>query len=279
MTILARALALSEGGGDGGGNAPTITVQVDGKDITVPAPKDWLPKAEVDAKYVPMAAHNDQMARLRQKADAFKDRKSADELLDDPEFRTKAATKWGLTPNTDFQEQLKRAKDEIVERHVKPLEQKHGKAVETITSLRQRDLRGQILQAAAGMKIEDRYLKPPTKGGTPLIVAMLAEQFGFDEQHGEWFAKDGKGGFVFSSENGEIPYQTVTEYLGRWIAADGKEFTRNERQQGAEVGAGKTIPGQVGKEIRVTQEQAKDTRFMRPILEKAEKEGLTVVTI
>lgn len=275
------------GGGDGGGTGapavPTIKVTIDGAEREIPKPKDLFTADELKTKFVPVAAHNDQMARLRREADARKDWKSADDLLEDPEFRTKATEKWGLNPeaNKQFQEQLTRQRQELLEREVKPRDTKLAKAGETISKYRERHLFSQIVQAAAG-KVNDMYLKPPVKGGQPLIVSMVKDAFDYDEQNDEWFAKGQSGARFAFSQAGDTPYQSVGEFIGNWLTSDGKDFAKSQRQEGAEAGvAGSdpTLSGQVGKELRLTREQIRDIPYFKRMQEKAAKEGLTIVPI
>lgn len=274
--------------GDGGGGAPNpdvVTFKHGDQEIAVPkaALTGWVPKAEVDDKYVPKAAHNDQMARMRQQLDAMKGLKNPDELLQDQEFRTKAVATWGLDPTATSEQltkQLEKARVELQEREIKPRDKKLADATGEIGRLRAKDLRGQIIQAAAALKIEDKYLKAPTRGGKPLIVSMLEDTFGFDAEHGEWFAKGDKGTFVYS-QSGEVPYQGVTEFMTAWAAGEGKDFVRSERQGGAEANPDGTskASGQVGRELRLTAEQIRDPQYFKKMSEKAEKEGLTIVAI
>jgi len=274
-------------GGDGGstqGAANLITVIHNGAEIQVEKPAGLFTQKEIDEKFHPKAAHNDQMARMRKELDALKGRRDPEELLQDQDFRTRATQHWGLDPNAtaaQLQETLKRREAEIAEREVKPREAKLTKANETIAALRAKDLRGQIIQAAAAAKLEEKYLKAPTKGGKPLIVSMLEEAFAFDDQHGEWFARGSNGNPFLFSQSGEMPYQTVAEFVTSWAAADGKEFVRSERQAGAGAGQDRKdqVPGQVGRELRLTAEQIRDIPFYRQMQAKAEKEGLTIVPV
>jgi hypothetical protein len=280
-----NTLALSPDSGDGGGAPEVVTFKHGDQEIAVPreALKGWVPQQEVDEKFIPKSAHNDQMARMRRDLDATKGKKDPDELLNDAEFKSKAVQTWGLDPNAtneQFKTQLERQRAELVEREIKPREAKLEKAGSEIGKLRQKDLRGQIIQTAAALKVEEKYLKSPTKGGKPLLVSMLEDAFGFDGEHNEWFAKGDNGTYAFS-QSGELPYQTVAEWMQGWVNGDGKEFVRSERQSGAESSPDGTpkVPGQVGKELRLNADQIRDTSFFKKMAEKAEKEGLTIVPI
>lgn len=285
MFIRSHFLSPDDEGGSGSTtSAEFITVQVDGADVKVPVTAlEPIIQKRVEKEYVPVKAHNDQMARLRKQVDGLKDRRSTDELMQDPEFKAKAIQAWGLDPNAtnaELRSQIERHKLEMTEREIKPRDVKLQKAGDTITKLRQKDLRGQILQAAAGVKVEEKYLRAPAKGAKPLIVSMFEDNFGFDDENGEWFAKGQNGQAFTFSTTGDVPYQTVAEFFQAWANSDGKEFLRSEQQKGADATT-KTTPvaGQVGNEIRLTEEQIRNIPFFKKMQKKAEQEGLTIVRV
>lgn len=275
-----------EGDPSGQGAAPKMKIKYNDAEIEIDRPAGYFTQEEIAKTHVPVASHNDQMARMRKQVDAVKDRKSMDELLADPEFKTKAIESWGISPNAnakELQTQIERKTLELTEREIKPRESKIGALTQTVGTLRQKDLRGQIAQAAVGLKIDEKFMRSPTKGGTPLIVAMLEGSFGFDDEHGEWFAKGADGKTFAFSQSGEVPYQTVAEFMAGWAQAEGKDFLRSERQSGAGADTkgkdGESIPGQHGKEIRLTEAQVRDIPYFRKMLAKAEKDGLTIVMV
>ena len=283
---------LDDNAGGGGGetaSAPTIRVSHNGTEIEIPRPAGLLTPQEVADKYVPKGTHNAEMARFRTQLDAVKNYRDPNELLADESFRSQAIEKWGITPGktqAQFQEQIERAKLELQEREIKPRETKLAKAKEQIDRLRAKDLKGQILQAAAVAKVEDKYLKSPTKNGRPLIVSMLEDAFAFDEENGEWFAKGTSGTPFAFSQSGETPYMTTSEFIQIWAQADGKDYVRNERQGGAEAGAGgkgssstTQIPGQVGRKLHITPDQMRDIQEFKRLTAKAQAEGLELVPI
>lgn len=261
---------------------PTIKVTYNGAEIEVQKPTGVFTEKEIAERYVPLPAHNDQMARMRRDLDAKKGFKNPDELLTDTEFRSRAVKEWGLDPNStkvEIQETLKRRTQELEEREIKPRDAKLQVAEVQISSLRAKDLRGQIIGAAAEFKIEEKYLKSPTKGGKPLIVSMLEDAFAFDGEHTEWFARGENGNAFRFSQSGDVPYQTVREFMAIWVSADGKDFIRSERQPGPNARTGEGATGQVGKELRLTQDQIRDISFFKKMQTKAEKEGLTIVPV
>jgi len=278
--MLFRTLDLSPEDDAGGGAPPTIRVEVDGKAVDVPLPAGYLAKADVDAKYVPKGVLNDREARHRKEMEAFKGLRPADDLLNDPEFKDRAVKTWGLNTASgeQFQEQLNRAKTDLFEREVKPREKKLEAANREIALLRESEVENQILQAAAALKVDDRFTKPAAKGAKPLIVAMLRPLYDFDPEHRAWFAK-GPTGFAYSQQEGGPPYMPIMEHMSGWAAGEGKDFLRSQRQQGAEAQADGGIPGQVGRELRLTEAQILDPVYFRKAKERADKEGLTIVQV
>lgn len=275
-------------GGEGGaGGAPEVFQFKHGDatvDIPVAALKPVIEKQIAD-KYIPKASHNDQMARMRKELDQFKGRPDPEALLNDPEFRTKAIGAWGLDPKAakqEITEQRQRLTQELTEREVKPREQKIATLGTQVEGLRRKDLRGQIAQAASAVKVDDKFLKSPSKNGKPLIVSMMEEGFEYDDEHGEWFAKGSQGNKFAFSQSGDVPYMTVSEFFQVWSNGEGKEFLRSERQAGAESQpdrGGSGTSGQVGKELRLTADQIRDIPYFKRMNEKALKEGLTIVPV
>jgi hypothetical protein len=285
-----RSLFL-EGEGDASGNgAPvTETVQIQHGDETIELPASVLKpilEKQIADKYIPKASHNDQMGRMRKELDTYKGRPNPDDLLNDTEFKTKATQAWGLDPKAakvEIAEQRTRLLAEINEREVKPREAKIGTLSEQVAKLRQKDLHGQIAQAANAVKVDEKFTRVPGKNAKSFIASMMENGFEYDEEHGEWFAK-GTGGNKFAfSQTGDVPYMTVAEYFQVWSNGEGKDFLRNERQPGAEANPdgqrGGPVAGQVGKELRLTADQIRDIGFFKKMVEKAGREGLTIVPV
>ncbi len=283
-----RSLFLDgEGDPSGGGAPPPEVFQYQHGDTTIDIPVTAL-KPVIDKyvgdKYIPKASHNDQMGRMRKELETYKSRPDTDTLLNDTEFKTRATQHWGLDPkatNKEIQEQRERLRTEIYEREVKPRETKISSSESTIKELRLKDLRGQIAQAASAVKVDDKFTKQPSKNGQSLIASMMIDNFEWDDEHKEWFAK-GAGGNKFAfSQTGEVPYMTVQEYFSVWSNGEGKDFLRNERQAGAESNPERNgaPAGQVGRELRLTADQIRNIPFFKQMQEKASKEGLTIVPV
>lgn len=258
-----------------------IKVQHNGQELEVEKPQGIFTAEEVGASYVPRAAHNDQMARMRKELDGFKGRRTEEELLGDEEFRGRAIESWGIktTSPKEVQDRIKAAREEVVTREVTPLKQQIEKLGATVGKLRQSDLITQILQAATAARISDDLLKPATKGGIPIIVSMLRDAYMYSEEHDGWFARGSNGQPAFSQlGDANVPYQSVQEHLAGWAGGEGKGFVKSEKQSGA--GAGDTPPGQrggiSGGVMKITAEQARDPVVYRQLRAQAEKEGLTI---
>lgn len=288
--MLFRSLFLDDDPAGGGGSTstaaePTLKVSYQGNEIEVPRPKGVFLEAEVNEKYVPKGAHNDQMARLRRDLDARKDLKPAETYLDDPDFKKKAVEKWGLDPNAtseQFQQQLARQKGEIFERDVKPLTEKLTKAEQRIADLQVKQLEASILAGAQG-KVDPKYLKPVSKSGKALVVALLKDAFKYDPENDAWFAKGTSetAPFLFS-QSGESPYMGPAEFIGGWVNGEGKDWALAEKQRGPETGRtkdGEQVPGQSGNKLFVTEAQIRDVAGFKKLQARADREGLTMEKI
>lgn len=272
------------GGGTSTATEPTIKVMHNGTELEVPRPKGVFLEAEVNDKYIPKGAHNDQMARLRKDLDARKDLKPAAEYLDDPEFKKTAVEKWGLDPSAtseQFQAQLARQKGEIFERDVKPLTEKITKAEQRIAALQDKHLEASILSGAQG-KVDPKYLKPAAKGGKPLVIALLKDAFQYDPEHDAWFAKGTSetAPFLFS-QSGDGPYMGPAEFISGWVNGEGKDWALVEKQQGpgAKAKDGEQVAGQSGNKLFVTEAQIRDTQGFKKLQARADREGLTMERI
>ncbi len=273
-------------GADGNGpSVPTITVSYNGTEVEVPRPKGLLSQAEIDKSYIPKATHDDLFAKQRRKLDDMKGFKNPAELLDDPEFRTQAQEKWGLNPNQtaqQLQDQVNKAKLEVTERQLKPLQKQLETESAKVKKLLTKQLEGQIVSAAAEAGIDPLLLKAANKGGTPMIVSMLRDSFDFDPELDAHFAK-GPNGFAYST-SGETPYQTPLEFITNWANGDGKAFVKSQRQSGSADGQdlknqGSSAPGVVGRELRMTHSQIRDISYFKQQSEFAAKNGLTIVPV
>jgi hypothetical protein len=286
-----RSLFL-EGEGDPSGGAPAPaaeTYQIQHGDQTIELPaaalKPILEKQIAD-KYIPKASHNDQMSRMRKELDTYKGRPDADTLLNDPDFKSKAVQAWGFDPKAakaEIAEQRTRLLAELNEREIKPRDAKLTQAMTEVQKLRYKDLHGQIAQAASSVKVDEKFTRVPGKNAKSFIASMMENGFEYDEEHGEWFAKGSAGNKFQFSQTGDVPYMTVSEYFQVWANGEGKDFLRSERQPGAEANPdgqrGGPVAGQVGKELRLTSEQIRDIGFFKKMVDKAQREGLTIVPV
>lgn len=188
---------------------------------------------EFKTQYVLKAVHDHEMGRQRKEAAALKD---PAKLLEDDEFKGKALSAWGIDPSGKAKltaEQLQEVRESVTKQQVTPLQEQLAKAKGAIDRLRRKELEGQILEAARGV-VRDEFLTRPTPLARPLIVSMLEEQFGFDEESDGWAVKKAQGeGYEYAAkpEHGR-PWMGPAEFLAGWAIKDpAKPFLRDQRQK------------------------------------------------
>lgn len=196
-----------------------------------------LPKAEVESQYVPLAKHNAEMAAMRTQS---RGKKSAEEFLADDAFldslleqrgdvlRERLGVK-GQRPTAD---QLRELEARVTDQRVRPLTEK-------LTRLEQRAARAAIGEALRG---EDYEVDPEL---APLLQAYYGPRLKLDDETGEFFLADGKGGFEVTPfpAKDRAPYKTVGDDL-REMRQAGKNlnwFTSKARN-----GVGYKGPGPTG---------------------------------
>lgn len=224
-------------------------VTIDGaeREVEIPNAVDTS-SDEFKSQYLLRAVHDHEMGSARK---AAKDLKDPAKLLEDEEFRAKALSTWGIDPKAKAAltaEQLEEVRKRVREQELVPLEQKLTKATATIGQLRQTQLHAAILEAARG-HVRDEFLARPTPLAKPLIVSMLEEQFGFDEETGAWAVRKGEGYEYASKPEHGRPWMDVTEFVTNWAGQDvAKPFLKDQRQRipgpgqpPASGGSGKTI--------------------------------------
>lgn len=241
------------------------TVQVEGKDVEVEIPDEALAE-----QFVPFGKHNSEMARLRNEA---KGRKTADELLQDPAFKETAVAAWGLDkakPPTG--DELVKARKAWEAEALPPLTEKLKKSEERISRLQQRQLEARILEEAAARGVKKAWLQRDSANGRPRIVKLLDSEFGYSEEHDEFFQREGDGFAFAASGKYAKPYRTVAEFFDGWAADKANsEFLEDTRQRGP----GLQQPGNGGGGAhQISREDAKDVRKYRAAKEAAIKAGV-----
>jgi hypothetical protein len=235
----------------------------------------WVPEERVREEYVPKKTFSAELDRRATSIIKNKGLRAPDELLDDEEFRAKFIERHGLDPSKgakDFQEQLTRERESLMNREVKPREEKLGKLTERLQRKINRELEAEIMQAAANVPTLRRSLLRATAQGAPApIVSLLREAFGYSEEHDRWFAK-GKDGFAYP-KGGDDPYKSVAEMVAEWAADPANaDWHDSQRQAGPEARPANGVGGAGA--VTISREDAKDPAKYRKAKADAEKRGV-----
>lgn len=214
---------------------PEITVTIEGKQHTVPAPEGWMPEAEVKENFMP----KDQFAQeLEKRAKAkTKGLVKPDDLLTDEEFLTRVVgheenknrifALLGIKPgegpkDVDVAELRRKIETDVTarfeEQRVKPM-QKQVESLETLVGLlRERDWRAEFITAAADIGLQDEMAEP--------LAAFFRKQFRFDEEADGWYkvGEDGELEINIRPEPNGSRYVTVAHVLTEH-RRDGKHQT------------------------------------------------------
>lgn len=210
--------------------AKKLKVQHNGAEIEVDAPEGVLTAEEVAEQYVAKAVHNSEMAKLRKKGEG---RVTADELLENDEFKTRALEAWNVKPGKG-QADVEAARREWSDKTLKPVQDQLAKAGETITGLRRRMLHSEILAAAASAGVKPQFLKSPARGAIAPIVSLMEGAFGFDEESGSWYVRNGET-FAYAAKpaEGAPPYKSAAEYVAEFAGnKENADFVVDQRQRG-----------------------------------------------
>lgn len=213
------------------------------------------------------------------------EKSALDKALGDEGFRTKALAEWGidLTKLNDkgdslTAEKITKLREEWHKGTVEPVIAERDGLKTRLDTLLSQQLDQSILNAAREVGIREEFLKPLTPGSTPMIVSALRNQFGYDEEHNEFFEKDAKraGEFAFASKpNGDVPYRTVAERL-RLFAEDKANAAYLEKQKAR--GPNLQHPGgSAGGTIVLTAEQASNHELYSKAQAQAAESGGSVV--
>lgn len=180
-------------------------------------PEGWLAKAEVAEDFMPKDKFQEELKRRVDSA--TKELKKPEDLLNDEEFLTKAATEKKdffvkllevKAGDIDVAKLQTEAMDRVRTDEVKPLQEAAKKTVETIQVLRRRDLDGQIATAALTLGVDPEL--------NDLVKIFVRDHSNYSPDHDSWLIKrlDGSDGFELSTDpdkQGSHPYMSAAEFL------------------------------------------------------------------
>lgn len=187
-----------------------ITVTIDGKPVQVAKPEGVFTQDEVKAAYVPKTYFETEVARR------LKGKVSKQDLIADEDFVAEVASAHGLSKAGDSQQNLDEFRTKLTAEFertkLSPITAKAAKLEAEVAKLRGSTLQADILQAAAAAGLKKSLLSATV--GQPMAVGLFANQFGFDEETGNWYLRDGNG--FAPSASGKTPYVTASEFVSRW---------------------------------------------------------------
>ena len=149
-------------------------------------------------------------------------------------------------------------------------------------TLRGAGLRSAIVEAARRVGVKESFLRPPTKGADPMIVASFAGRFRYDEDSSEWLEKDGDD-YHFSSDPAKYgtPHRGVDEsfdVFAKGLDKEGKEmYLAKQRQTGPGFDGVPRAAGSI--DVTLTESQAMNAQtYQAAEKQAAELGGRVVVT-
>lgn len=263
--------------------ARKITVQIDGKEVEIELPAEYLHQDDVKKAYMPKDAFQEELSRRT----AGISNSTLEKLLngEDMDTITKIAEKHGLIGKDKLNEaqksvaeKLEAARREWEDKHLKPertkAEQAHGRVQKLLHSV----LVSNILTAAAEAGVKKPMLKPLVDGKpeTAPIVSMLGSLFGYDEKTEQHYVRDGDS-FAFSSTpTGGAPYKRVSEFVKEWAGdKSNTDFVESTRQASPGVGAGGGARQAGGAHV-ISRADAQDAQKYQAARAAAERAGATL---
>lgn len=215
------------------------------------------------------------------------ERKALEKAMADPAFKEQALTAWGINlaelakGGEVNAEKLNKAMEEWRKRELEPVVAERDGLKGRVESFLAKKLDSDILAAAREVGIKKAFLAALTPGATPMIVAALRGQFGYDPEHDEFFEKDPKrqGEFAFSSKPTEgQPYRTIAERL-RLFAEDKANADYLEAPQKARGPNLQGAGGGRGGDVVLTAEQRGNLAEIQAAEKLAAEQGGKVIYV
>lgn len=261
-------------------------VQIDGQDDPVEVSSDAIQWGEDESPdgYVPREKMQSEIQRRVSSAKENAKDKARETLREDDEFTRSIVTdRFGIELDEDGNPQLEDGADpekiaqRIEQEKVKPLQSKIEEKDETISTLRARDRRRAIMEAAQEAGVKPHLLKAPSEGADPLIVQMTKDNFAFDPEHDMWAETEGEDFRYSSSPKEGAPFAGPVEFFKRLKkSGEYEEFFTDDRPEG--TGLGNTGASEDGETITVKREEVRgDHARYRELRQKAESEGKRLV--
>lgn len=169
------------------------------------APEGWVSPEVLAEKYIPKATHE----ALQEEAvkSRLKNHVHREKALDDPAILKAYQEKYGKE-GVDLDSHFEKWQKE----HADPL-------VAELEKWRTKAKRAEILQPAADLNIEERYLKRPAEGDPSYLETLVERRLRYHEKYG-WIVYDGPGEDAkpMPSGNPEHPFMKADGLLKKWKA-------------------------------------------------------------
>jgi hypothetical protein len=260
----------------------TIKIQHAGQTLEVELPEGYVGPEDLEKNYVPRTYFEHEVARKAK----GQYRKTIADLKTDEVKRTEFLTELGITPaqadaidakGGKLADQLKAAQVEWERTSLTPLKETLSKAQAKITKLTGSKLERDIVAAAVEAGVKKQFLTPLAAGQAAPIVTILRDVFGFNDEHDDFFVKQGDE-FAYSANPAEskVPYKSVAEYITKDFTKlpHAKDYLEDVRQRGAGLNGGGSQGGSGN--IRLTRKDAYDVQKYRAATAEAEKRGVDV---
>jgi len=241
--------------------------------IQVPIPDGMLTAEAVAKDFMPKTGFQSELSR-----------RTASILInkrDDAEYKTDLLAHWGIDPDAtppaegdlpSIDERLTAERKTWDQTVLDPVNVKLDAANVTISELLSSSLSAEILQAAAGVK--EAFRTRPRPDSPPAIVSTVAPVFEYDQEHRQFFVRDGDS-FAFTQEpkEGKPPYMGVTEYMDGFLGRpENKDLLDDRRQRGPGIGdADQVKEGEAA--FTITRTEAQNPALYRTAKAAAVKAG------
>lgn len=213
-----------------------FTVEIEGKSHTVDI-QDAIPASEVQSKYVAKDFMESEVTR-RAKSMAQGMVPTLDDLLKDDNHRTKALDILGVKPGKgdpkDPPVDLSEKFQEWEGKHLNPLKDQNKDLSTRVEALLGKVMERDIIQAAVEAGVRPEFLKPVREGASPLIVKMMSDLFGYDEDSGSFLVRGKDGSWEYASRpSSDRPFKTIGEFFQEWSEDKANAgFLQDQRQRG-----------------------------------------------
>jgi hypothetical protein len=246
----------------------TLTTTHNGQEITVELPEGYATPEEIQSQFVKKDFFESELQRRINSAKT----NTETELMKNEQFISKVLTTKGiqLDPTTGKVKgsdiDIEKVKTQFFEENVKPLQGK-------LETIRRKALESEIISAAAQAGVKEEFLKPVVAGTKPVIVQMVENAFGYDDEREIWAIKEGESFKYSQSPTQQNPFAGSADlFKDLKNKPEFKGFFRETTQTGSGYN-GSNNGSQTGQTIKRSQFEALTPKDQA----QAIKQGVKVV--